>query len=174
MRLYKILSLLLDYPTPELKAHWREIETLVSELDGASDADRAQTLDFMHWADALPFTEFQAVYVKTFDLTPDNALYLTHHLFEEQDRDRGPALVDLSEYLAAQGFGILNGELPDYLPLLLEYVSTLASMTEARLFLQQSSHAAQIVADNLDKIQSPYAPLLRIVERHGRLVEIAA
>ena len=74
-------------------------------------------LDFIAWAQALPFTELQEHYVKTFDLTPDNALYLTHHLFEEQDRARGPALVKLSEYFQAQGFAIEHGELPDYLPL---------------------------------------------------------
>jgi len=174
MRIYKILSVLLEYPTRELLDHWSEIEQLLPELEHASPEDLQALKDFMHWAGGLTLTEFQAHYVKTFDFTPENALYLTHHLFSEQDRERGPALVDLSEYYKQQGYEISDGELPDYLPLVLEYVAMLDSITDVRLFLQQSAHVADIVAGNLEKIDSPYAPLLRIVERHGRLVEIAA
>lgn len=174
MQIYKIISILLEYPTRELVDHWEEIEQLIPELEHASQEDKEALEGFMRWAGSLLLTEYQAEYVRTFDFTPENALYLTHHLFEEQDRDRGPALVDLSEYYKAEGFEISDGELPDYLPLVLEYVSMLNSETDARLFLQQSAHVSEIVAGNLEKTQSPYAPLLRIVERHGRLVEIAA
>jgi len=116
----------------------------------------------------------QANYVKTFDQSPENALYLTHHLFEEQDRERGPTLVELADYYKSQGFEIESNELPDYLPLILEYVSTLDDETQARLFLKQSAEACEIVAANLESVHSPYAPLVRIVERHGRLAELAA
>ncbi|MCK5355136.1 MAG: nitrate reductase molybdenum cofactor assembly chaperone [Methyloprofundus sp.] len=174
MQIYKILSILLEYPTQEFIEHWDEMQQMVPTLENTSAEDRQALTEFMNWAEKLPLTQFQAEYVKTFDFTPENALYLTHHLFEEQDRDRGPALVDLSEFYKNQGFEISDGELPDYLPLVLEYVSMLESETDVRLFLQQSAHVSDIVAANLEKIQSPYAPLLRIVERHGRLVEIAA
>lgn len=173
MQVYKILSLLLEYPQPELCKHWDEIKDLILTLT-LNQEDQKALLDFMDWADGLSLTEYQAHYVNTFDFTPDNALYLTHHLFEEQDRERGPALVDLSEYYRAEGFEISEGELPDYLPLVLEYVSTLSSETDVRLFLQQSAHVSEIIAKNLEKIHSPYAPLLKIVQRHGRLVDIAA
>ena len=174
MQIYQILSVLLEYPTQEVKDHWEEIEGVISGLDYLSQEDQQALTDFMRWAGGLSLTDYQTEYVKTFDFTPEHALYLTHHLFEEQDRDRGPALVDLSDFYKAQGFEISNGELPDYLPLILEYVSTLESETDARLFLHQSAHVSEIVAGNLEKIENPYAPLLRIVERHGRLVEIAA
>ena len=174
MQIYKIISLLLEYPRQELVDHWEEIEQLLPALEHTSMEDQEALTGFMRWAGSMPLIQYQAEYVNTFDFTPENALYLTHHLFEEQDRDRGPALVDLSEFYKAEGFEISDGELPDYLPLVLEYVSTLESDTDARLFLQQSAHVSEIVAGNLEKIESPYAPLLRIVERHGRLVEIAA
>ncbi|MDQ7091076.1 MAG: nitrate reductase molybdenum cofactor assembly chaperone [Methylococcales bacterium] len=174
MQVYKILSLLLEYPKAELREHWDEIKNLIPQLPLTSDEDQQALLDFMGWASALSLTEYQAHYVNTFDFTPDNALYLTHHLFEEQDRERGPALVDLSDYYKAEGFEISEGELPDYLPLVLEYVSTLTTEIDVRLFLQQSSHVSDIIAKNLEKINSPYAPLLRVVQRHGRLVDIAA
>ena len=174
MQVYKILSLLLEYPKQELRDHWGEIKQLISTLKSVSEEDEQALLNFMNWAGALSLTEYQAHYVNTFDFTPDNALYLTHHLFEEQDRERGPALVDLSEYYKAEGFEISEGELPDYLPLVLEYVSTLSTETDVRLFLQQSAHVSDTIANNLEKTESPYAQLLRIVQRHGRLVDIAA
>ncbi len=174
MQIYKILSLLLEYPKAELREHWNEIKALIPTLEHTDHEDQQALLSFMEWAGNLSLTEYQAHYVNTFDFTPDNALYITHHLFEEQDRERGPALVDLSEYYKAEGFEISEGELPDYLPLVLEYVSTLVTEIDVRLFLQQSAHVSEIIATNLEKINSPYAQLLRIVQRHGRLVDIAA
>ena len=174
MQIYKILSILLEYPTQELVDHLQEIEQMIPGLEHTSKADQEALTGFIEWAKSMTLTGHEARYVKTFDFTPEHALYLTHHLFEEQDRDRGPALVDLSEYYKDQGVEISNGELPDYLPLVLEYVSTLDSVMDARLFLKQSAHVADIIAGNLEKIDSPYASLLRIVERHGCLVETAA
>lgn len=170
MRVYKILALLLEYPDQELREHWDEIKLEIARLE----TDRRVLETFVAWAESLPLTELQAVYVKTFDLNPDNALYLTHHLFEEQDRERGPALVHLSEYFKTEGLELAGGELPDYLPLLLEYASTLDDATSARLFLRESAHVSEILARNLESIDSPYAPLLRLVARHGRLAGLTA
>ena len=174
MRLYKILSILLEYPSGELEEHWHDIEACIDSLDHASDADKIALHAFIDWAKSLALLTLQANYVKTFDQSPENALYLTHHLFEEQDRERGPTLVELADYYKSQGFEIESNELPDYLPLILEYVSTLDDETQARLFLKQSAEACEIVAANLESVHSPYAPLVRIVERHGRLAELAA
>jgi len=98
VRFYKLLSVLLEYPTKEFIEHLGEMEETLPALEPATGEDRETLRTFLAWARSLPPTELQAHYVKTFDLTPDNALYLTHHLFEEQDRARGPALVRLSEY----------------------------------------------------------------------------
>lgn len=174
MRIYKLLSVLLEYPNAELREHLAEIEQMIGGLEHATPEDRQALLDFIAWAQALPSTELQEHYVKTFDLTPDNALYLTHHLFEEQDRARGPALVKLSEYFKAQGYTIDAGELPDYLPLLLEYVSTLPDEQNARKFLHQAVEVAALLARNLENMESPYALLLHIVERQGQLAEAVA
>ncbi|MGH8531354.1 MAG: nitrate reductase molybdenum cofactor assembly chaperone [Gammaproteobacteria bacterium] len=174
MWIYKLLSVLLEYPNAELREHLAETARMIGGLEHATPEDKQALLDFIAWAQALPFTELQEHYVKIFDLTPDNALYLTHHLFEEQDRARGPALVKLSEYFQAQGFAIEHGELPDYLPLLLEYVSTLPDEQNARKFLHQAVEVAALLARNLENMESPYALLLRIVERQGQLAEAVA
>ena len=173
MKLYKILSLLLEYPTSELCAHWDDLRDEILLLDNAVEKEKQSLLDFICWAERHVLTKLQETYVRTFDLTPDNALYLTHHLFEEQDRDRGPTLVELSEFFQSEGFAIEGGELPDYLPLVLEYVSTLEDERGARLFLKDSSRVAGVIAANLESQDSPYAPLLRIVENHGRLTDVA-
>jgi len=122
----------------------------------------------------LSLTKLQASYVDMFDLKAANSLYLTYHLFDEQDRDRGPALIELSELYKSTGFEIGDGELPDYLPLILEYVATMDDEASAREFLQQTAQAVDIIATNLEKYDSPYASLLRIIESHGQLAEMAA
>ncbi|MHB1705519.1 MAG: hypothetical protein ACYCSH_05625, partial [Acidithiobacillus sp.] len=67
---------------------------------------------------------------------------------------------------------VVSNELPDYLPLILEYASTLDD-DEARIFLGSAAHAIETLADNLEKAESPYAILVRFVERRGRLAELS-
>ena len=173
-QIYKILSVLLEYPKKELTDHWGELNQLINELPDLSAEDKKILTGFTQWASNLSLTKFQAEYVDNFDMTAENSLYLTYHLFDEQDRDRGPALIQLSELYKSTGFEIGDGELPDYLPLILEYVSTMDDVASAQAFLQQTSQAAEIIASNLEKNESPYAPLVRIVERHGHVEDIAA
>ena len=114
----------------------------------------------------------QQDYVKTFDMVPEHSLHLTHHLFGD-DRGRGPALVDLSEHYKGMGLGMKEGELPDYLPLILEYVSILDEFA-ARMFLADAKKVLTVLAANLEKSGSHYAPLLRLVEHRGQLAKTAA
>jgi len=171
---FKILSILLEYPNKELVASWDDIKQTISELDDVLTEDKQRLTGFTDWASALSLTKLQAEYVNTFDMTAENSLYLTYHLFDEQDRDRGPALIQLSELYKSTGFEISDGELPDYLPLIMEYVSTMDDMNSAQSFLQQTTQATDIIASNLEKHESPYAPLVRIVEHQGHLTDIAA
>ena len=173
-QVYRVLSVLLEYPTKDLTAHWDEMNQLINELPNLTKEDKKILSGFSHWAASLALTKFQAEYVNNFDMTAENSLYLTYHLFDEQDRDRGPALIELSELYKSTGFEIGDGELPDYLPLILEYVSTMDDDASAYAFLQQTSQAADIIATNLEKNESPYAPLVRMVARHGHVADIAA
>jgi nitrate reductase delta subunit len=173
-QIYKILSVLLEYPKKDLTDHWDELNQLINEVPDLSAEDKKILSGFTQWASSLSLTKFQAEYVDNFDMTAENSLYLTYHLFDEQDRDRGPALIQLSELYKSTGFEIGDGELPDYLPLILEYVSTMDDKASAQAFLQQTSQAAEIIASNLEKNESPYAPLVRMVERHGHVEDIAA
>lgn len=173
-QIYKVLSVLLEYPTKELVAHWHEITEAANEFTNLTAEDKSTLTGFISWASGLSLTKFQAEYVNVFDMTAENSLYLTYHLFDEQDRDRGPALIELAELYKSTGFEIGDGELPDYLPLILEYVSTMGDELSARRFLQQTAQAVDIISGNLEKHASPYAPLVRMVERHGHLADVAA
>ncbi|NOQ37124.1 MAG: nitrate reductase molybdenum cofactor assembly chaperone [Methylococcaceae bacterium] len=174
MTIYKVISLLLEYPKQELVDHWDEVQHSISEQTTISHEDKQVLNRFIDWASSLSLTKLQANYVDNFDLKAAHSLYLTYHLFDEQDRNRGPALIELSELYKSTGFEVGDGELPDYLPLILEYVATMEDESSAREFLQQTAQAVDIIASNLEKLDSPYAPLLRIVESHGLLTDIAA
>lgn len=172
MLLYKVLSALLEYPSEDLKEALPEIRAALAEEGVVGDEDRAVVEKFMQWLTDSDLTELQAGYVQTFDLTPEHSLHLTHHLFGD-DRGRGPALIDLTEYFKEFGLQADEHELPDYLPLLLEFSSTLEE-TEAQVFMNQTVKVLTQLAANLEKASSPYAPLIRVIEQHGQLARIAA
>jgi nitrate reductase delta subunit len=168
MILYKITSALLEYPEQELKSAIPEIAELLRSDALISAEERSILERFMQWMETVDITELQAGYVRTFDMTPEHSLHLTHHLFGD-DRGRGPALIDLTEYY--RGFGLQPDakELPDYLPLILEFASTLEEI-EAKVFLGQTVKVLTQLAANLETAESPYAPLVRLIEKRGQLV----
>ncbi len=171
MILYKVLSHLIDYPEPGLKEGIAEIREALSEPE-ISKEERQVINEFVDHVAQTELPELEKLYVQTFDMVPENSLHLTHHLFGD-DRGRGPALVDLGEHYKGMGLEARKGELPDYLPLILEYVSTLDDMA-ARVFLADALKVITVVAANLEQSQSPYAPLLRVVEGRGQLLREAS
>lgn len=184
MHVFKLLSALLDYPSDDLLAELSQAVVAAGQ-GGARDfvlgLDRGQYFApeerlaialFVETLLAADPTEAQARYVQTFDLTPEHSLHLTHHIFGEE-KTRGPALIDLTEYLKSYGFTHDEKELPDYLPLILEFVSELEE-DEARVFLGDAGKVLKAIAANLEKAGSPYAQLIRIIDNHGSLVKLAA
>ena len=182
MFFYRILSKLLDYPDEGLLgALWeiRERTRLGSEFEAH---ERPVVAAFVDHLESRSLTEAQGDFVQTFDLTPAHALHLTHHLFGD-DKNRGPALIDLTEFYKEYGFELVTregaanedavNELPDYLPLVLEFASQLGP-DEARVFLSQWSKVLNQLAANLEEAGSPYAPLVRLIEQRSLLVKAAA
>ncbi len=177
---YKVLSKLLDYPDEALI---EAIPELRVEIKRGFEAAEWLVLDrFFNHLESLDLTEMQAAYVQTFDLTPEHALNLTHHLFGD-DKNRGPALIDLSVFYKEYGMEMLSNdlaanegasnEIPDYLPLMLEF-SEMLSADEARIFMSQWAKILNQLASNLEEALSPYAPLIRLVEQRSLLVKAAA
>ena len=174
MRIYKVLSVLLEYPEEELIENLPEIRAAIDENTDIDAEERAALLKFLDHLVSKPLTEVQADYVNTFDRTPEHSLHLTHHLFgEESDRERGPALIDLSEMFKEYGVKTVTNELPDYLPLLLEFASYLDG-NESTVFLSDVNKVLSLLADNLDKAGSPYAVPLSIIKSRATLTRLAA
>lgn len=172
---YRLLSKLLEYPDQEMLDAVPEMEAALQQ--DFSDAERMAVTQYLNGFVMQDLTEAKAAYVQTFDLTPEHALHLTHHLFGD-DKNRGPALIDLTEYYKQYGFEITPSdgsftELPDYLPLVLEFAAQLEA-EEARMFLSQWNKVLNQLAANLEKAGSSYAPLVRLVEHRSRLVQPVA
>lgn len=153
---WKLCSLLLEYPEQE----WLKNSELKEAVKTISDKRiRNEFLSFFHYLELTPYKVLCERYVKQFDFSTETTLYLTYGIFGD-NRERGPALVRLKMEFAKGGFFVKDEELPDYLPLILEF----ASMAE-REFVQRVFHIHNKQLGNLKgklaEEQSPYARLLQ-------------
>ncbi|MGB2833510.1 MAG: nitrate reductase molybdenum cofactor assembly chaperone [Methylotenera sp.] len=172
MQIYKLLSALLDYPNQELVQHLPELSEFVAQNQEIDRAESDALQGFLAHLQSMSVTELQADYVKTFDMTAEHSLHLTHHLFGD-DKNRGPALIDLGELYKDYGVEVVTNELPDYLPLVLEFAAYMDD-SEATVFLSDAKKVLGVLTENLQKAQSPYAALLSIIENRATLTKLAA
>ena len=100
--------------------------------------------------------------MQTFDLTPEHSLHLTHHLFGD-DKNRGPALIDLAELYKDYGVEVVANELPDYLPLILEFAAYQED-SDAQTFLSDAVKVFDRAGDQPGKSKQP----LRAAGAHRR------
>ena len=155
MLIYNMLSKLLDYPDQELKDSLTLIAELLATESGLEEAERKKAQDFVAWMQGMDLLKLQEAYVQTFDLTPEHSLHLTHHLFGD-DRGRGPALIDLTEHYKGAGLQAHDGELPDYLPLFLEFLSVVPE-AEACELIGETAHILEAIRQRLKKRKAPYS-----------------
>ncbi len=172
MQIYKLLSALLDYPDQDLLAHLPDLQDFVEHSPELDTAEREALQGFLTHMQSRPLTDLQADYVQTFDMTAEHSLHLTHHLFGD-DKNRGPALIDLGELYKDYGVEFVSNELPDYLPLILEFAAYLDD-NEATVFLSDAKKVLAVLTDNLQKAASPYAALLSIIDNRATLTKLAA
>lgn len=158
----KILSILLAYPDETMHAALPEIRQAIAGLDEAGPAQR-KLLDVLAGdIAALDVMEAQERYVYLFDRTRTLSLHLFEHVHGES-RDRGQAMVDLLAMYEADGLEIDARELPDYLPLFLEYLS-IKPAPEAAELLSQVAHIAAALRERLKKRGSVYANAFAVLE----------
>ena len=101
--------------------------------------------------------DLQERYVLLFDRTRSLSLHLFEHVHGES-RDRGQAMIDLRSLYEKNGLSISATELPDFLPLFLEFLST-RPISEARDLLGQTAHIVAALGERLAKRGSPYAAI---------------
>jgi nitrate reductase molybdenum cofactor assembly chaperone NarJ/NarW len=155
---FKALSALLGYPTTDLQAAAREIRDAIAH-ERLLPARVMRRLDVL--IDELAthdLYDLQERYVLLFDRTRSLSLHLFEHVHGES-RDRGQAMIDLKAQYEQHGLAISAAELPDFLPLFLEYLSVLP-LGEACELLGQPAHILQGLAERLRQRKSPYEAVL--------------
>ena len=161
----RVLALLLGYPDAELRSH-------LSDLRTALHAERALSASRLNELDALIATlgrkavlEVESDYVELFDRGRATSLHLFEHVHGDS-RDRGPAMIDLTKTYEQAGLFLGENEMPDFVPVVLEFTSTLAPR-QAREFLGEMAHIFNAIFAALQQRESPYACVL------GALLELA-
>jgi nitrate reductase delta subunit len=180
--LLKLLSILLQYPDGEFVLSLEELKEVVEEIPHMEHRERCE--HFLDYLGNNPLIRLQEEYTSTFDLNPATCLNLTYHKWGDS-RERGNALVDFHHLYHQAGYESSTGELPDYLPLVLEYlslkrngdnssnvgqiVSASAGLirqkegTSSTSFLGQYCGEVETVRSRLEEAGSSYAGLLAIV-----------
>lgn len=160
----KLLSLLLQYPQPALV----EVADAVEAADLAGLGRRADAVGaLVERLRETPLARSQGEYVETFDFARRCSLHLTYHLHGDS-RQRGLALLRVKQAYAAAGFEVESAELPDYLPMMLEFAA-LAPAAGAEL-LGEYRVSIEIVREGLREVESPYlAALDAVADRLGGL-----
>lgn len=162
LKTLKVLSLLLSYPTDELQAAVPDLKRALED-EAMLGARSLRLLNAL--ADdiaGLDLYDAQERYVYLFDRSRTLSLHLFEHVHGES-RDRGQAMVDLMQMYEENGFLIGAKELPDHLPLFLEYLS-MRPDPEARELLSQTVHIMAALRARLRKRKSVYAGAFAALE----------
>jgi nitrate reductase delta subunit len=155
----KALSALLTYPTAELQQAANELRQIIVQENLLPASSRRQIDALLNDIAGGDLFDLQERYVLLFDRTRSLSLHLFEHVHGES-RDRGQAMIDLKSQYEAKGLFISAAELPDFLPLFLEYLSTLP-LADACNTLAQPAHILSALAERLRKRQSPYEAVFR-------------
>ena len=154
----QLLSLLLSYPTDEIIEAREEIASAAAAL--APGRARDAITRFLDHYLATPVLALRQEYVETFDLQKRSSLYLT--FFTHGDtRKRGQQLLRLKGLYRAAGFILEGGELPDYLPLVLEFAGL--DPQHGEWVLREHRTGLELLHMHLRETHSPYSDLLEAV-----------
>jgi nitrate reductase delta subunit len=162
----RALAALLRYPDATLRAALPEVMQALRD-EAVIAGPRLDEIEALacRLAGGDPY-EAEAGYVETFDRSRRSSLHLFEHVHGDS-RDRGPAMTDLLQTYEAAGLFLGEGELPDFLPVVLEFASTQPPAV-AREFLGEMVHILNAVFSALRERESAYASVLAaIIELAG-------
>jgi nitrate reductase delta subunit len=154
-RTLKVLSALLSYPTGELQAAVPEMRAALDAEARLPQKSRDRLDRILEEIATGDLYNLQERYVLLFDRTRSLSLHLFEHVHGES-RDRGQAMVDLKALYERHGLLMSSSELPDHLPLFLEFLSEIPE-AEARDLLEETSHVLEAIRLRLKKRESPYS-----------------
>jgi nitrate reductase delta subunit len=158
---YRALAILLSYPTAEAAELMPSVmRTLAAEqIVPMTLVRRLAPLTRELAQDDL--YDAQARYVDLFDRTRALSLQLYEHVHGES-RDRGQAMVELLKLYSSHGLELTAKELPDHLPVFLEFLSTLPA-DEAAALLGQAAHVLEALRERLNKREAIYAQVFDVL-----------
>ena len=154
-RTLKAFSLILGYPTRELQQAMPEISSVILSDTRLTTLSRRKIGSLLELLATDDIYDLEERYVLLFDRSRTLSLNLFEHVHGES-RDRGGAMVSLLETYRDGGFEPATSELPDHLPVLLEFLA-LSSLSEARDTLADAAHIFEALAVRLSRRESPYA-----------------
>jgi nitrate reductase delta subunit len=161
----KVMAHLLSYPDAALRSHLPELRSALQAEQALAPARLAELQTLMAKLGGPDALEIEAQYVELFDRGRATSLHLFEHVHGDS-RDRGPAMIDLAQTYEKSGLYLGPDEMPDYLPVVLQFVST-QPPAEARAFLGEMAHIFNAIFNALQQRNSAYASVL------GALIELA-
>ncbi len=162
MKTYRVLSMLLTYPGADLCAAVPEMRKILAQEGLLGDEDRTALEPLFSELSGMDIYDLQARYVELFDQSRSRSLHLFEHVHGES-RDRGQAMVSLLERYREAGLELSAVELPDFLPVFLEYLSEL-SPDDARRELAEPVAVIATLARRLAGKAGSYAAVLTGLE----------
>lgn len=158
MLILKVVSRLLDYPTEALFSAADEMIAIVEQSGELSVESRAALVEFIRQLSARDLYDAQESYDLLFDRGRALSLLLFEHVHGES-RDRGQAMVDLMNVYKTNGFEVDSSQLPDYIPLYLEYLSE-QSPEYVQEWLGDICHILTMLSERLIERECYYSVLL--------------
>lgn len=169
----RVLAHLLRYPDAAFREHVSDLQQALRAEAALPPARLAELDALLNYLATRPALEVESEYVELFDRGRRTALHLFEHVHGDS-RDRGPAMVDLIQTYEKAGLFLGPNELPDYLPVLLEFAST-QPPPQAREFMGEVAHIVRVIFSALAGRQSPYASVLAaVLELAGEKAEAVA
>lgn len=167
MQILKVISRLLDHPDPVLWENRDALLEIILQQQELIPRSKDALMQFVRDLTAQDVLDAQENYSALFDRGRSLSLLLFEHVHGDS-RDRGQAMVDLMGLYEKNGFTIAVRELPDFIPLFLEYLSTRPA-SEIHEWLGDAGHILALLAVRLKERESPYAALFDVLLEVGQI-----
>ncbi|MFC0199574.1 nitrate reductase molybdenum cofactor assembly chaperone [Paracoccus rhizosphaerae] len=157
----RALAALLGYPSAELAAHIPDIRAALAAGSLLPPDELGGLEPLLQRLGSQDLLDAQVEYTELFDRSRALSLHLFEHVHGDS-RDRGPAIIDLGQQYLDKGFMLEGPELPDFVPVFIEFASCL-SAPEAREMLGEPAHVFAALEERLVERGSDYAPVFGAV-----------
>ncbi|MDD2551501.1 MAG: nitrate reductase molybdenum cofactor assembly chaperone [Dysgonamonadaceae bacterium] len=161
IKTYKILSLLLSYPNDELQKFLLQAEEELRDESLLHEEKIAEIAQSCKRFNQMDLTDWQGEYVQLFDYSRSVSLHIFEHI-KGDSRDRGQAMVNLMEFYKEKGMHLTAKELPDYIPVFLEFLSTLSPSKSAEL-LGETVNIMDKINVALRESENPYSSIFKAI-----------